>query len=305
MKQLSSLVILSLLCFAYSQAQITSIPDQNFEQALIDLNIDSDATINGQVSTADIESLTALDFSSLNSEYNITEFTGIEDFSALEVINLNNTVFFDFFGDESKSGFLNENINLREIYMTNPAADVINITIESLDLSNLENLEYVDLSQIDIKSIFLNNPEFNYENITLELNFEGFPRGQEDWPVCIGVNDPDAASSDNFPYDTWTILAGGVRTFSFSSTCNLNTEDFESIYPLSIFPNPIQDVINFSNPTQLKIEQVQIYNIQGKLIESFNQIEDKIKIGNLTSGLYFMNLITKDQGTKTFKIVKQ
>jgi hypothetical protein len=61
--------------------------------------------------------------------------------------------------------------------MTNTAADVPYITTESLDLSNLQNLEYIDLSQVDIKSIFLNNPEFSYENITLELNFEGSPRG--------------------------------------------------------------------------------------------------------------------------------
>jgi hypothetical protein len=305
MKQLSALVFLSLLVFNYSLAQTTSIPDQNFEQALIDLNIDSDATINGQVLTADIETLTELDFSSLNSEYNIAEFTGIQNFSALEVINFNNTVFFNFFGDETKSGFLNENLNLREIYMTNPAADVPNITIESLDLSNLENLEYIDLSQVDIKSIFLNNPEFDYENITLELNFEGFPRGQNESSVCIGVNDPDAASSGSFPYNTWTILAGGVRTFSFSATCNLNTEDFESMNEISIFPNPIQDVLYFINPDKIKIEQIKLYSTSGELVKSFNEVGDNLYLGNLSSGVYVVNLISLDQEAKSFKIVKQ
>jgi hypothetical protein len=55
------------LFFNHSHAQTTNIPDENFEQALIDLNIDSDTNINGQVLTPDIENLTELDFSLLNS----------------------------------------------------------------------------------------------------------------------------------------------------------------------------------------------------------------------------------------------
>ncbi|MBZ9652359.1 T9SS type A sorting domain-containing protein [Psychroflexus montanilacus] len=234
----------------------------------------------------------------------INDFTGIQDFTQLEVLNLNNTSF-NFYGDDSKADFLNSNLNLREIYITNDAADVPEISLESLNLSNLQNLEYLDLTNVDIKSIFLNNPEFNYENITLELNFEGFPRGQNDWPVCIGVNDPDAASSGSFPYDTWNILAGGVRTFSFSATCNLSAEDFESMNEVSIFPNPIQDVLHFINPNKIKIEQIEVYSISGKLVKSFKEVGGNIYLENLTSGVYFVNLISQDQKAKSYKIIKQ
>jgi hypothetical protein len=43
-------------------AQTTAIPDQNFEQALIDMNIDIDGVINGQVLTSDIDDVIELDF---------------------------------------------------------------------------------------------------------------------------------------------------------------------------------------------------------------------------------------------------
>ncbi|WP_242156383.1 T9SS type A sorting domain-containing protein [Aestuariivivens sediminis] len=64
-------------------AQTTAIPDENFEQALIDLNIDSDGIINGSVATADISGVTSL---SVNAK-NISDLTGIEDFSSLTYLS--------------------------------------------------------------------------------------------------------------------------------------------------------------------------------------------------------------------------
>ena len=60
-------------------AQSTAIPDANFEQALIDLNIDMDNTINGSVATADVSGVTSLIIRSKN----ISDLTGIQDFSSL------------------------------------------------------------------------------------------------------------------------------------------------------------------------------------------------------------------------------
>ena len=62
-----------------SVAQNTAIPDANFEQALIDLNIDSGA-IDGQVPTTAINTLTSLNVSNKN----ISDLTGIEDFTSLK-----------------------------------------------------------------------------------------------------------------------------------------------------------------------------------------------------------------------------
>ena len=67
------------LCSIILQAQTTTIPDANFEQALIDLGIDSDVTINQSVATSDISGITTLDVSSKN----INDLTGIEGFISL------------------------------------------------------------------------------------------------------------------------------------------------------------------------------------------------------------------------------
>jgi hypothetical protein len=73
------ILIAMLLVSVVSISQTTAIPDPNFEQALIDLGIDSDGLINGQVLTSDINIITNLDVSNKN----IADLTGIEDFIAL------------------------------------------------------------------------------------------------------------------------------------------------------------------------------------------------------------------------------
>jgi hypothetical protein len=66
-------------------SQITNIPDSNFEQALIDLGYDS-GIIDGQVLSNNISSITNLDV----SYKNISDLTGIEDFTTLQYLLCDN-----------------------------------------------------------------------------------------------------------------------------------------------------------------------------------------------------------------------
>ncbi len=149
-----------LLLFPFAGfAQYTTIPDPNFEQALIDLSIDSGA-IDGQVLTANVKDVTIL----LIPGKNITNLTGIESFVKLERLAL---------------GISNDNINernaLTSLNLTN------NIFLKSLscgynelstiDLSKNTALEVLSidnnkLSSLDIsKNTSLTNLIFNNNNI--------------------------------------------------------------------------------------------------------------------------------------------
>jgi len=158
------------ICIHFGYSQTTKIPDENFEQALIDLGIDSDGIVNGQVLTADIVNVTELDLSvdSFNEpDYSDLDITGISDFTALEILNLGEQPINWNIDDEN---ILNSNLNLREIYINKESIDVgYTIAIESLNLGNLQDLEYVDLGNVYINSIILDNPNFDYENLTLNL----------------------------------------------------------------------------------------------------------------------------------------
>ena len=80
MKKLLFLLLILSNFFGYSQH--TLIPDVNFEQALIDLGIDS-GVIDGKVLTANVSGIISLDLSNKS----ITNLTGIQDFLALSYFN--------------------------------------------------------------------------------------------------------------------------------------------------------------------------------------------------------------------------
>src|SRR5690606_383048 len=77
MKALLSTIFL-VTCQLYALTQATSIPDPNFEQALIDLGYDA-GPVDGTVPTVNIKTVTQLNVDNKS----ISSMTGLEDFSAL------------------------------------------------------------------------------------------------------------------------------------------------------------------------------------------------------------------------------
>jgi hypothetical protein len=306
------LSLLLVLLVNTTIAQTTAIPDQGFEQALIDLNIDSDGILNGQVLTADIENIIELDFSILNDPFStyvqIDDFTGIEDFSSLEVIDLTDS---EVNIPENQSDIFNSNTNLIEFIADDTIFDVgSNINIPYLDFSSLNNLEYISLvSSTTIYSINLANPNSNYENLTIDLSHEYWDPPST-YTVCINVSNAQAASSNQYPYNTWNIITpqpdqnGYVwRDYDYSSTCTLSTEDFQNLASLSAYPNPAQDILWFDNPNHIKIDKAEIYNITGQKLRTIDDVNDFIYVGSLTSGLYFVKLFSENS-SNTFKVLK-
>ncbi len=83
MKKVAILFIV-LLTSSFVFAQNTYVPDDKFEQALIDLGYDT--TLDDSVLTANISSVSSLDLDSLS----ISDLTGIEGFTALTYLECTN-----------------------------------------------------------------------------------------------------------------------------------------------------------------------------------------------------------------------
>ena len=117
------------------QSQNTFVPDNNFEQALIDLGLDSGA-LDNLVPTANITNITNLDVESKN----ITDLTGIEDFTALSIFNCS---------DNNLSSLpVSTNVNLTELYCHKNQ-------ITSLDVNSLSKLKIFwcdnnELGELDV-----------------------------------------------------------------------------------------------------------------------------------------------------------
>jgi len=307
MKPHKQLLLLLLLFFVnINVAQTTAIPDQNFEQALIDLGIDSDSTVNGQVLTADISGIVELDFTGLFPS-TITDFTGIEDFTALEVLNLKSA---DVYLSEDKANTFNSNLNLREFLAVDLSDDSgPSMTFKSLDFSNLVNIELISLINNKGDTVLnLSNPNANFVNLTIDLSHDNFEFGYNRL-VCIEVNDPQAADANNYPYNTWDIISeppvNGYTyvIYNFSSNCNLSTSSFSALKDVKMVPNPVKDKLNIENPQQIGLDQVDVFDMTGKKVKSFSSFDEAINVESLEQGVYFVKVKSKNS-TKTFKVMK-
>lgn len=284
-----------LICSPSLSAQpITSIPDANFEQVLVDQNIDSDGTINGQVFTSDIASLTNFTFNASGIE----DFTGLDDFQALEtlvVVDVN-------FGSNDTADNeldLSSNINLQSFDMIGQD-DLINNPVETLDFSNNLNLSSIHvpgnwfLSQIDLKT---GSTDVSNLNINIDVSFPLPPPSEvqnqsfQDDNVCIKVTDAAAANAGQGVYATWNISAVN-KPYFFSETCTLDIDEFK-MSSVSIYPNPATDIL-YIQSKHIDIRRFEIYNLQGQLVkQNLNFQNQPIDLSNLSRGVYVINFITK------------
>jgi Leucine-rich repeat (LRR) protein len=173
---------LALLSFV-SYTQTTSIPDSNFEQALITLGIDSDATVNGQVLTADISGVTSLNISNKI----IADLTGIEDFTSLQTFNCSfnsfSTLMLPSGNNLLELVCQGPNITNIDAISTHTALTKIDIkygNVTSLNVDAHVNLEYLDIYDNSIGTLnLLNNSALTfldcYRNGLTNLDLSGNP----------------------------------------------------------------------------------------------------------------------------------
>lgn len=111
------LLFLLLFCFNKSNAQQTTIPDEDFEQELINQSIDSDGIINHLVLNSDINTVLSLNITGSN----LHNIIGIEGFTQLESINIGycyNLTSLDF----------SNNLNLIAIFCNDNSLTSINVS---------------------------------------------------------------------------------------------------------------------------------------------------------------------------------
>ncbi|MDT0295593.1 T9SS type A sorting domain-containing protein [Mesonia ostreae] len=275
-------VIFSISLFA----QTTSIPDEGFEQALIDLGIDSDQSINGQVLTSDVASVTSLDLS-----WNmIDKITGIESFISLEVLNISNAHLYYY----NTALDLSSLTNLRELYFDG-YGDVITNSATKVILSNNPNLEFISaIGNWPLEILDLKESDLNISNLELWLgDYDGWTG--EPIPVCVEVTNPTEATNDQGIYSSWNMYG----PMNFSSDCNLGTLNKQQI-TAELYPNPVRE--QFQIQTSKEIKEVNLYSLNGKEVAKFN-VQRAYDISQLPAGIYFVQILTS-KGTATQKLIK-
>ncbi|WP_406684090.1 T9SS type A sorting domain-containing protein [Seonamhaeicola sp. MEBiC1930] len=133
----------------------TYVPDDNFEQALIDRNLDD--VLDNLVLTSNINAIQTLDI----SNENIDDLTGIEDFVALDILNfsVNNIENINISTLTALTNLNASGNNLKNLDVTNLVGlltlNVSNNNLEELDVSSNIDIEDLNCSNNSIQSLVL------------------------------------------------------------------------------------------------------------------------------------------------------
>jgi hypothetical protein len=329
------LALMLLLCATGTyHAQTTSIPDSNFETALINLGYDD--VLDERVLTSTIERLIEIDISFSD----IADLTGIEDFAALEHLNCSENLLTSLdLGNNSQLKFVNLEKNLltsvalqgnsllEEIWLShnqltevdtsqNPALQSLlcdgnsitaldftnNLLLDQLwcDSNNLTSLELSNQPHLD-KLYCNNNPQLSFVNIKNGSNqlLEEFEATNIAKNSCIQVDDSAvAANASTFPYDEWSIDSGGV----FSEDCNLSIPG--SIKErIAIYPNPATNAITIRLDNSNQLLSAQLFSTTGRLLKV--ETKPRMDLTHLSSGPYILKIRLIDGSSQTIRIIKQ
>lgn len=177
------LLFIGLFYLGFLNSQTTYVPDNNFEQALIDFGLDT--TLDDYVQTSDITSVTDLNL----YDKGITDLTGIEDFSSLSNLDISNNsltnlnlsqntaLLYLFCGECNLSSIdVSSNINLQELSIFNNSVTEIDLSSNSaliaIDLDS-NALTDIDVSQnTNLEFISINNNQLDALDVSSNLALE-------------------------------------------------------------------------------------------------------------------------------------
>ncbi|MBA3985413.1 MAG: T9SS type A sorting domain-containing protein [Flavobacteriales bacterium] len=311
------LTILAIGYMGFVQAQVTVIPDPIFEQYLIDFGFDSDGIINGQVLTSDIDFRTSLFINETSPIYPINDLTGIQDFAAVEYIQMN-----DVLAQVIDFGSLTNLQTLDCGY--NPNLIAVNIgqciNLESLVMPNNINLSSIvfpqstSLEVIILASNKLTELDFSlYPNITSFIvghnalttlniangnntNITNFNASNNPELRCIIVDDA-AYSQAN-----WTNIDATTTFVESQAACDaLSTNEFNK-NSLKLYPNPTSGYFVIENGLGFAVHSLKVLDLSGKTVAFFNEALSRYDVSKLTDGVYILILKT-DAGIKTQKLI--
>ncbi|MEM0516961.1 MULTISPECIES: T9SS type A sorting domain-containing protein [Aequorivita] len=204
--------------------QYTAVPDPNFEDFLEANGMGDGVPGNGQVLTANIENVITLD---LDSQIGVTDLTGIEDFIALEWLDI--------------SYNLVEQVDLSQNSMLKTLGCTFN-PLTSLDLSSNTHLEWLSCQGSQLTSLLLNSQMLVvvecFENYLTSLDLSNVP----------SLIEIDCSQNQISALDLSQNLFLEVLSCSSNNIASLDTSNNPELFYLVCGRNDIESLDLTQNP---------------------------------------------------------
>jgi hypothetical protein len=178
---------------------------------------------------------------------------------------------------------------------------VVKVEVNQTDF-DMNSLQIMNSSDPVYARINQNIVEFIFQNIQLESGGHGNIllkiKSKNNLLVGDEVNKKANIYFDyNFPIET-----NEAKTlFQALSLVNPVLDNL-----ISIYPNPVKDVVNITIKDNSTIKTIELYDVQGRLIQTqlVNDISSELNLAERANGLYFIKINT-DKGSKVEKLVKE
>ncbi|UUV22470.1 T9SS type A sorting domain-containing protein [Paenimyroides aestuarii] len=152
------------------------------------------------------------------------------------------------------------------------------------------------------KKVYFEIPSLNIVVMNDFLNLDNNPNPLNKFiPKSIMMFSDNKQLTSTNKFDNIKITALKTVPAHLLSTDNFFAEKF------NIFPNPATDIVHITSMDHIVIENISIYDLNGKIIkeESYTAESDiKLNVESLQSGTYLLKLKTK-HGTAIKKMIKQ
>jgi ELWxxDGT repeat protein len=288
----------------------------------------TDGTTTGTVMVQDINvgagDSNPADFTLYNGELYFTATSssiGRELFKITSTGSIVNVFDINTSGDSSPSDLFvtsnrlyyaaDDGVNGREIWVTN--------TYSGATKQANNNKLLVNTTQLfmDINPTGSSNPSgfANYNGKTYFSANDGI-NGQELWLTDLTIsgtysvsninpsgdsNPKDLIVANNLLFFSADDGATGLELYKYQDpSLSVNAVELEN--SISLYPNPTTN--SFSIETKYPINNISVFDIQGKTVKLFKENLAFYDIEELTSGLYFVNIKTEN-GSITKKIIKE
>jgi len=214
-------------------------------------------------------------------------------------------------GNQINVSEVDEHLHYLIRFQNTGTASAINVRIEdelheSLDWNTIQIVNASHNFRVEIKDG--NQMEFIFENIHLpyeaanEEGSHGFIAYKIKPIYEITVDDYIIGNQAEIYFDfNEPIITNSTSTQVVDSA---STPSLAFSNMIAVFPNPSSGLLNIQTKEHLELEQVKIYNLQGRELFSSNENLNQININNLGSGIYLLSIKT-NLGNITQRIVKK
>lgn len=150
--------------------------------------------------------------------------------------------------------------------------------------------------------IYFSVPSLNYtivQNSGFPLFLSGNPN-HDDNPAKIEIWSNYEQNRPLYQAQIDNIVLSAQNTVPKLSVNDVITSKF------NVFPNPVNDIVTITNNENIEIEEMLLYDVNGKIIKTINNKysnKAQINIKNLSAGIYFLHIKTSE-GIGIKKIIK-